>query len=407
MSGSVEGEAASEAGPDAPGADVIVVAAGASRRMGGADKLAANVAGRPLLAWTLDAVAAARSVERIVLVVAPDRVASYQGATWLPQDVAAVVAGGERRQDSAYAGLRALDALDREDDRVVLVHDGARPLVSASLVDAVAAAASKHGAAIPAVTVADTVKRMDGGLVVETVDRSNLATAQTPQGARRGLLRRAFEALAARPDLVVTDEAALLELSAIPVVAVPGEPANVKVTLPADLDRVAAILGGPTERRTGIGTDRHAFGPEMTLHLGGVAIDRAPRLFGHSDGDAALHAIVNAMLGAVGRGDIGRLFPADARTPRGIDSGEMVREARRIVETAGWRIASVNLAIEGARPRLGSHLDAMAAAIAGLLAIETAAVGVSASTGNLSSVEGAGRAISATALVNLARRELR
>ena len=145
------------------GADAIVVAAGSSRRMGGVDKLAHEVAGRPLLAWSVEALVAAPVVERLVIVTAPDRVESIAGASWLDGRVVAVVAGGDRRHESVAAGLVALDALDATDDRVVLVHDGARPLPSPELVTAVAAASAIHGAAIPVVPVTDTLKRLDAG----------------------------------------------------------------------------------------------------------------------------------------------------------------------------------------------------------------------------------------------------
>ena len=171
-------------------ADAIVVAAGSSRRMDGIDKLSHEVAGRPLLAWSVDALATSNVVERIVVVAAADRVDGVRDAGWLDQRVVAVVAGGDRRHESVAAGLVALDS---EGDRVVLVHDGARPLASAELVAAVAAAAAAHGAAVPVVPVTDTLKRVDGDLVAETIDRSGLASAQTPQGVRASLLRTAFE----------------------------------------------------------------------------------------------------------------------------------------------------------------------------------------------------------------------
>lgn len=404
MSGEVGAEAPADAPLEpAPAADVIVVAAGASTRMGGLDKLTAIVAGRPLLAWTLDAVAAASSTRRIVVVAAADRVTELQAATWLPPTVIDVVAGGPRRQDSVAAGFRALDAangLGPDDDAPVLVHDGARPRVSATLVDAVARATARHGAAIPVVPVTDTLKRLDGEVIDGTVDRTGLAVAQTPQGIRRRIFRKALAAADAS-ERDVTDEAAMVEAIGVPVHVVLGDPANLKVTVPADLDRVETALRWAATTRTGVGIDRHGFGPGSPLRLGGVEITGAPRLHGHSDGDVALHAVLNAMLGAAGRGDIGRLFPADSRTPKGIDSAQMVAEAARVIEAAGWRVASLTVAIEGARPRLGGHLEAMTDAIAELLGVDRAAVGVSASTGNLSSAEGAGRSVAATALVTL------
>jgi 2-C-methyl-D-erythritol 4-phosphate cytidylyltransferase / 2-C-methyl-D-erythritol 2,4-cyclodiphosphate synthase len=384
-----------------PSADVIVVAAGESRRMEGIDKLAFEVAGRPLLAWTLEAIAASPRVARIVVVAAATSVAGIRAAAWLPGKVVDVTPGGTRRQESVAAGLAALDRLAGDpapDDRVVLVHDGARPLVSPALVSAVADAAADHGAAIPVVPVAETLKRVADGRVVATVDRDGVGAAQTPQGVRRGLLREALAAHPADGAETFTDEAALLEACRIVVHAIPGEPSNLKVTLPDDLGRVDAALRGNGLRRIGLGSDRHPFGPGRPLAIGGIEIARAPRLHGHSDGDVALHAVADALLGAAALGDLGRLFPADATTPRGIDSAELLTDVVGRVARAGFRPVSVDLVIVGARPRLADRLGEIAARLAGLLGLPAAAVNVKASTGNLEGMEGAGRGISAQAI---------
>jgi 2-C-methyl-D-erythritol 2,4-cyclodiphosphate synthase len=312
------------------------------------------------------------------------------------------VVGGDRRQVSVAAGVGAL-AHGRDDtDRVILVHDGARPLVTAGLVASVARAVELHGAAIPGLPVAETVKRVADDRVAETVDRSDLVTAQTPQGVRAGLLARAYEQYPPDGPETWTDEAALLEACRIPVHVVPGDPSNIKVTQPADLRRVETMLVGTAATRVGIGHDSHPFGPGEPLALGGIVIDGAPRLSGHSDGDVVLHAIADALLGAAGLGDLGRLFPADSRTPRGVPSKELVTAVRERVAAAGWRPASVDLTIIAARPRLDRHLDAMRDAIAGLLELDRAAVNVKASTGNLDGSEGAGRGISALVVATLA-----
>jgi 2-C-methyl-D-erythritol 4-phosphate cytidylyltransferase / 2-C-methyl-D-erythritol 2,4-cyclodiphosphate synthase len=390
-------------------ADAIVVAAGTSARMGGVDKLSAPIGGRPLLAWTLDALVAAPVVGRLVVVTAPDRLDALREAPWLPSSVAAVVPGGDRRQASVAAGLAELDRLDAAsgeatpDDRVVLVHDGARPLVTAALVKAVAEAAAKHGAAIPVVPIGETVKRIEDGRVAATIDRTPLATAQTPQGVRRSILRAAFERFAADSATTFTDEAALLEACSIPVHVIDGDPGNVKVTLPVDLARAEAALGARgAATRTGIGHDSHPFGPGVPLVLGGVTIEGAPRLHGHSDGDVALHAVCDALLGAAGLGDLGRLFPAGLGTPEGIASSALLEEVLRRVAGAGWRPVSVDLTIVGGRPRLGSRLDAIRETIADALGLETARVNVKASSGNLDGMEGAGRGMSAIAIAVLA-----
>ncbi len=389
-----------EGTPGRPIADVVVVAAGSSRRMGGADKLAWLVGGRPLLHWTLAAMRAAPCVDRLILVTAPERVDAVAADPLTGGMADAVVAGGATRQQSVAAGVRFLDSVDPSGfDRPVLVHDGARPLATPALVEAVAEAAAVHGAALPVLPVAETLKRVWDGLVQETVDRSTLAAAQTPQGARRGLLLKAWAAFPPDGPRQFTDEAALLEACTIPVHAIPGEPANLKVTLPDDLRRVEQALAVPAAR-IGFGHDSHPFGPGTGLRLGGIEIPGAPRLAGHSDGDVVLHAVADALLGAAGLGDLGRLFPADARTPRGVASTELLAEVVRRLDGAGLRPASVDIVVIGARPKLGARLDLMRAAIASVLGVDEGVVNVKASTGNLAGDEGAGRSISARAVAS-------
>ena len=422
--------------------DAVVVAAGSSRRMGGRDKLVADLEGRTVLRWAVEALAAA-GVERIAIATSPDRVAAVAAETWLPESVVAVVAGGERRQESVAAAVAALaepgpldeaklaaasrprDARTRAQmeaahgsDRVILVHDAARPLASPELIRAVAEAADRHGAAIPVLPVTETLKRLDGGLVGATIDRTDVVAAQTPQGVRRSLLGRAYAQYPPDGPETWTDEASLLEACRIPVHAISGEASNLKMTVPVDLDRARAYLAGglvpgrpspsgdalsqadglSSSGRVGFGTDGHPFGPGEPLALGGLVIESAPRLAGHSDGDVALHAVSDALLGAAGLGDLGRLFPADRRTPVGADSRALLATVAANVRAAGWVPANVDLTITAARPRLAGLLPAMAEAIAATLGIEPSAVNVKASTGNLGGSDGAGRSISAQAI---------
>jgi 2-C-methyl-D-erythritol 4-phosphate cytidylyltransferase/2-C-methyl-D-erythritol 2,4-cyclodiphosphate synthase len=374
--------------------------------MGGVDKRLAPLGGRPLLVRTLEAIAAAPIVGRIVLVMGPGPALEALRPA-VPAAVVAIVPGGEHRGASVAAGLGALAHLDgdaTDPDRVVLVHDGARPLVSPALVASVAEAAAEHGAAIPVVPVADTLRRMDGEALGSAVDRTDLVAAQTPQGVRAGLLRSAFARFPPDGPERFTDEAALLMACTIPVHPIPGDPVNLKVTLPDDLARADAWLAARLERRVGQGSDSHPFGPGAPLHLGGIVIEGAPRLHGHSDGDAALHAVADALLGAAALGDLGRQFPADARTPRGIDSRALLADVVARVEAAGWEVAAVDLTITGARPRLADHLDRMREAIATLLHLTPEAVGAKASSGNLDGATGAGRAIAASATVTIVAR---
>ncbi len=382
-------------------ADGIVVAAGRSSRMDGLDKLAVELGGRPILAWTLAAFAAAPEIERLVVVTTEERRAEIAGAPWLPQRVVDVVVGGARRQESVVAGFLAFDRLGADETGAVLVHDGARPLVRPGLITGVAVATARHGAAIPVVPMAETLKRIEGGLVGGTVERDGLGTAQTPQGVRRDLLRDAYRRYPPDTSETWTDEAALLEACGVPVHVVPGDPENLKVTLPGDLRRVAAALVGTPETRTGIGHDSHPFGPGMPLVLGGTEIAGAPRLHGHSDGDVALHAVADALLGAAGLGDLGRLFPADASTPAGVASTVLLRDVVGRLRTHGWRPRSIDLTIIAARPRLNAHLESMRSAIAELVELDRAAVNVKASSGNLEGPEGAGRSISALAIATV------
>ena len=248
--------------------------------------------------------------------------------------------------------------------------------------------------------VTETIKEVDGDRIVRTLDRSRLAAAQTPQGIRYGLLERAWDRFAPEGPAEWTDEGALLEACTITVHAISGDPGNVKVTLPSDLSRVEHALGGDLARsRVGFGYDTHPFGPDRPLALGGVAFPDAPRLFGHSDGDVVLHAVADALLGASGQGDLGRLFPADARTPKGVASRELLTAVVERVTGAGFVPRSIDVTIVGARPRLGLRLDEIRGAIAGLVGIPEDAVAVKASTGNLSGPEGAGRAVSAHVVV--------
>ncbi len=408
-------------GSDAVPFDVIVVAAGSSRRMGGRDKLDAPIGGRPLLAWTLDALAETPGLDRVIVVTAAGRVAGIREGGWLPPCVAGVVPGGERRQDSVAAGFAALESVaPAGPERVLLVHDGARPLVSPDLVAAVAQAVVAHGAAIPVVPLAETIKRVHGGVVEAPVDRTPLAAAQTPQGAQRGVLREAYRRFPPGDGPTWTDEASLLEACRIPVHAIPGEPGNLKVTLQEDLLVVESALArrgasseawgeapgrgvgssrGPGEApRVGFGDDGHPFGPGGPLVLGGITFEAAPRLHGHSDGDVVLHAVADALLGAASLGDLGRIFPPGPGTPLGVASAELLAEVVRRVGGAGFRPASVDVTIVAARPRLAARLDDMRDAVAGIVGLEPGSVSVKASTGNLSGMEGAGRGISARAV---------
>lgn len=363
--------------------------------MGGQDKLAAGIQGRSVLRWSVEAMATSPQVRDVVLVAAPERVEAVRELPWLRNLGVSVVAGGARRQASVAAGVRATSA------DIVLVHDAARPFVTSALISRIVDGVDEHGAVIPVVPVVDALKRVDGDGVIGSADRTGLYRAQTPQGARREWLLDATRAHAEGPD-DIADEAELLARAGIEVHTVEGDPVNMKVTLPEDLALARRWAGEGVGQRVALGSDSHAFGPEDGLRLGGLLIEDAPRLYGHSDGDVALHALCDALLAAAGMGDLGRLFPSGQSHTRGIDSRELLAEVAARLEAANLAPASADLTILGARPRLGARrLDAMAAAIAAMLGLPDRGVSVKAATGNLSGDEGAGRAISATCVVSV------
>ncbi|MEA2026895.1 MAG: 2-C-methyl-D-erythritol 2,4-cyclodiphosphate synthase [Chloroflexota bacterium] len=240
--------------------------------------------------------------------------------------------------------------------------------------------------------------------ITDPAERAGLHRAQTPQGARRELLLAAADAHAGGND-DIPDEAELLARDGVAVATVAGDADNIKVTLPEDLALARRLAGDRAGMRMAEGADSHPFGPGDGLRLGGLLFEGAPRLQGHSDGDAVLHALCDALLAVSGGGDLGRLFPSGQRHTRGIDSRELVAEVMDQLSHKGLAVAGVDVTILGARPRLGGQrLDAMASNIAELTGAGRELVSVKAATGNLSGDEGAGRVISASCLVSVVSR---
>ncbi|MEZ5092072.1 2-C-methyl-D-erythritol 4-phosphate cytidylyltransferase [Nocardioides sp.] len=222
--------------PARPFADAVVLAAGSSERMRGQDKLLIEVAGLPLVAWTVRAVAAATTVRRVILVTRRDRIEQFRAAPWAREVNATVVEGGSRRQDSVAAGVAEADG------EVVLIHDGARPLVTPKLVDRVAKAARKHGAAVPVAAVPESMRRVVDGRITDIIDRIDLFRSQTPHGTRRQLLLEVYARQDPRGPDTFIDETTLVQAAGLPVTPVKGDPANLKVTLRGDAPLVLALL---------------------------------------------------------------------------------------------------------------------------------------------------------------------
>ena len=368
----------------------ILVAAGRSSRMG-SDKLWADLWGRPTWRWSLDTLLAVDGLEHVAVAVPGDAVERFTDA--LPRDAGRclVVPGGDVRADSVIAGVWALTGAGHDDDTLVLVHDAARPALRAELVEAiVAAAAPTDAAVIPVVPVVDSLKRIRGERVVAPVEREEVAAAQTPQAARLGALRAAIEEAHAwgRP---ITDDAGALAAAGVPVHVVPGDPENRKLTDPGDLVAMRAVLAARSTlvapldsvagSRSGIGFDAHRLVEGRPMRIGGVDFPdetRGPE--GHSDGDAVLHALIDALLGASQLGDIGVLFPPGADAWAGADSAELLARAVGRMRDAGWRPVSADVAVAAMRPSIAPRRTEIAARIADLLGVESSAVSIKGTT---------------------------
>jgi 2-C-methyl-D-erythritol 4-phosphate cytidylyltransferase/2-C-methyl-D-erythritol 2,4-cyclodiphosphate synthase len=312
------------------------------------------------------------------------------------------VTGGATRQASVRAGLEAL-APHRPD--IVLIHDAARPFASPALITRAIAAAEKTGAAIPALPVSDTVKSVDAqGLVDKTLDRSSLRTIQTPQGFAFEPLLEAHRRAAKEGREDFTDDAALAEWAGMKVAVFEGEPGNIKITRPDDFARAeAAQLAALGDVRVGQGVDVHAFAAGDHVTIGGLRIAHTQALTGHSDADVALHALVDAILGALADGDIGSHFPPSDMQWKGASSDRFFTFAVERVRARGGVIAHLDLTIVCEAPKIGPHRDAMRANIARLAGVDSSRVAVKATTSERLGFTGRGEGIVAyaTATVRL------
>ena len=347
----------------------LIVAAGRGSRYGGdGPKQYEMLAGRTLLRHAVEAFADAGQAGVICCAIHADDAALYRTATE-GLDCAALlppVIGGATRQASVRNGLEALATADMPPD-LVLIHDAARPLLPPAVIGRVLAALDGTAGAIPGLPVADTLKRAAaGGGVAETVPRDGLWRAQTPQGFRFADILAAHRTA---PHENFTDDADLLQAAGKAVSIVPGDESLLKVTTAADLASLEMRLASSMETRTGFGFDVHAFGPGDNVTLGGIRIPHAKGLSGHSDADVGLHALCDAIYGALADGDIGSHFPPTEATWRGADSARFLEHAAGLVRTRGGAILHLDLTLVCERPKIGPHREAMRnriAAIAGL-----------------------------------------
>jgi 2-C-methyl-D-erythritol 4-phosphate cytidylyltransferase / 2-C-methyl-D-erythritol 2,4-cyclodiphosphate synthase len=384
------------------GVAAVVVAAGRGSRAGGdLPKQFQSIGGEPMIRRSLAMLVEHPEIGAVQPVIHRDDVAMFVAAAGelplLPH-----VFGGLTRQTSVRAGL---EALAEQKPDIVLVHDAARPFGSAALISRAIAAAARSGAAIPALPVTDTVKTVDGdGNVDKTLDRSTLRLVQTPQSFAFAALLDAHRRAAAAGRDDFTDDAALAEWAGLKVSVFAGEPGNIKITNEGDFARAEGLqMAALGDLRTGTGIDVHAFAPGDHVTLGGVRIAHTQALTGHSDADVVLHALTDAILGALADGDIGVHFPPSDPQWRGASSDRFVAFAIERLAKRGGRIGHIDINVVCEAPRIGPHRDVMRENIARLAGIDAGRVAIKATTSEKLGFTGRGEGIVAyaTATVRL------
>jgi 2-C-methyl-D-erythritol 4-phosphate cytidylyltransferase/2-C-methyl-D-erythritol 2,4-cyclodiphosphate synthase len=354
----------------------IVVAAGRGERAGGEEpKQYRPLLGEPVLRRALRLFTGHPAVEAVQAVIDSGHTEYYRAAAAGLAKLLAPATGGATRQRSVMAGLEAIESAA---PKIVLVHDAARPLASTALIDRALAAVEATGAAVPALPLADTIKRVDAaGRVIETLARAALRAIQTPQAFLFAPLLAAHRRAAAARREDFSDDAALAEWAGMEIATFAGEAGNLKLTGAEDFALAALALSDP---RTGTGFDVHAFGPGDHVMLGGVKIPHGKGLAGHSDADVLLHALTDAVLGALAEADIGTHFPPSDARWRGASSDRFLAHAVALVSARGGRISHLDATVICETPKIGPHREAIRARIAGIAGIEAARVSVKATT---------------------------
>ena len=372
----------------------IIAAAGRGSRFGGTQpKQLQLLAGVPILKRTVDAFLTGYAFDEVVVALPADLAGNPPSYL----DDVIVVEGGERRKDSVANAFRAV----APSSQVIVIHDAARPFVSADLIERTIDAAVKHGAAIAALQARDTVKRGDASRIIRgTLPRDEIFLAQTPQAFRVGVLRDAMAAAPTATD--ATDEAMLAEQAGHHVHLVEGDPRNMKITTPEDLMLAEALAqrGGRPARtgRAGIGYDLHRLVEGRPLIVGGVTIPSARGALGHSDADVVCHALTDAVLGAASLGDIGGQFPDTDPRWKDASSLDLLRRAVAMLADDGLQVGNVDVTVILERPKIKDHVDAMRAAVADALGIDASRVSIKGKTNEGVDAVGLGEAIAAHAV---------
>lgn len=371
----------------------IILAAGSGSRARrdrsehGAAKQFVELGGQPLLAWSLVTLSSHKDIATVVLVLPPSGKDAEAWKSYVAEGTDFIaVSGGASRRESTLAGLEAWARSDAYGSGIpVLVHDGARPFVSDSLIDRLLSGLEKAAGAIPCLPITDTLKKRDGDWLSEGPDRTTVASVQTPQAFHSGVLLDAHRWVnQTQPREAFTDDASIIEWAGHKCLAVDGEIDNIKITTPKDWDRAAAILGSKDttmlEPRTGLGYDVHRLVPGDGVWLCGHFIAHTHKLDGHSDADVGLHALTDALLGTIAEGDIGTHFPPSDPTWKGAASHLFVRHAANMIRKVGGKIINVDIALVAENPKIGPHREAMVAVMSEALGISPKRISIKATT---------------------------
>jgi 2-C-methyl-D-erythritol 4-phosphate cytidylyltransferase/2-C-methyl-D-erythritol 2,4-cyclodiphosphate synthase len=372
----------------------LLMAAGSGSRAGGAvPKQYRTLAGKAVLAHAVEHLRRA-GIEDVRVIIGEGQDELYRAAT-AHLGLPCPVVGGAERQNSVRTGLEAI-ATEGE-VQFVLIHDAARPFLPRSVAAQLLTALETHRAAVPVLSVADTLAKADGGLG-DSVDRSSLVRVQTPQAFRFDAILDAHRAWSGR---VATDDAQIARAAGVEVALVAGDPALDKLTWEEDFVRAEAQVARRLVSRTGLGFDVHAFAEGRSLRLGGVLIPHEQGLKGHSDADVVLHALTDAILGAIAAGDIGDHFPPSDSRWRGAASSIFVEHARSMVEARGGRIDHVDVTLICEAPRIGPHREAIRASVAALLRLPFERVSIKATTTERLGFTGRGEGVAAQAVATV------
>ncbi len=357
-----------------PFVSVIIAAAGNSTRMRtDVSKQLIEIAGKAVIEYSLIAFSKSDLVKEIIITAKPDEIETIFSYKKTYPKIKAVVAGGKVRQESVANALKLLS----DESEIVAIHDAARPLISTEDIDKILSLTLQHGAVCPVSRVVDTVKKSSDGIITETLNRESLFLASTPQTFKTDIYKNAFYAL--NETSAFTDDSSIVELSGQKVYLYIMEKDNTKITTQKDLSHVKSIIS-PSSVRVGHGYDVHKLVEGRKLILGGVDIPHSVGLLGHSDADVLIHAIMDALLGAAGLGDIGRHFPDTSDEFKDISSLKLLKRVAKIIKDNGFLVSNIDATIVAQSPKLAPYIPQMLTNVSNTLNVSESSINIKATT---------------------------